>query len=271
MFERSSSGWIFFLVLLGFSFENLVAQSTYKEIDVRNGGTICGTVRLKGECPKIASMQTTKDPKYCGKEKNSPRLIVSKLNGVKNSIVCLEHIAEGKKFSLSNQLLCINQQHCEYSPHITILPFKQNLEIVNNDPILHNVHAYSAATTSRSMFNIAQPIKGQRTTVKQNQLNTPGLMTATCDAGHPWMSAYIMVVEHPYFSITDADGKFSMDNIPPGNYTVKMWHEGVSVADKEIENGKVKKYFFEEPYEITKEVTVPANGNVTVDFDLTLR
>ena len=259
-----------FLLAYGWLGNTMFAQSSYKEIEVNDGGTIRGFVKLTNHSSKIAPFEITKDSKYCGKKKTSPRLIIGKNNGVKNSIVCLEGITQGKKFTLSEKPT-LNQHHCEYEPHITIVPFGTNLEITNSDPILHNVHAYSAQAQPRSMFNIAQPIKGQRTTVKQRQLDMPGLIAATCDAGHPWMSAYIMITEHPYVSVTDEKGEFQIENIPPGTYKLKMWHEGVSIANQEVENGKVKKYYYEEPYEESKEVTVTANVIVDLDFDLKLR
>jgi hypothetical protein len=249
----------------------LLAQSSYKEIEVQGGGTIRGCVRLRGNYSATASFDVTKDPKYCGKKKTYPRLTIGKNKGVKNAIVCLEGITQGKKFSADTYTAVLNQSKCEYGPHITILHKNTNLKIVNNDPILHNVHAYSLATASRSMFNIAQPIRGQCTTIKQKQLGNSGLILTTCDAGHPWMSAYIMVTEHPYVVVTDENGKFEMDDIPTGTYKLSMWHEGVAITSTETEAGKVKKYCYEDPYEETKEVTVPANSTVDIDFDMTLR
>ena len=142
------------------------------------------------------------------------------------------------------------------------------MDIVNGDPILHNVHAYCGM---QSTFNIAQPIKGQCTTIKRTQLSKPGPVTLTCDAGHPWMSGFVFVAPHPYYAITDKNGNFRLENVPPGKYTLRMWHEGVAVVDKEIEQEKVKKYIFEVPYEITKEVTVGGGSTVAVDFEFALR
>ncbi len=215
-------------------------------------------------------MPITKDNDLCGKAKPSPRLILGKNKGVANAIVSLEHIAEGKKWTTSPPQV-LDQRTCEYKPHVMVVPFGSPIDIVNSDRVLHNVHAYDLQNELRSIFNIAQPIKGQRTPIKSAQLKTPGLIMATCDAGHPWMSAYIMIAEHPYFALSDADGKFILDKIPPGTYRLKMWHEGVVVTKTDLENGSPKKYHFEEPYETIKEVTVSPNTEATVDFDLVLR
>jgi hypothetical protein len=121
------------------------------------------------------------------------------------------------------------------------------------------------------VFNIAQPIKGQRTTINAASFRTPGILMATCDAGHPWMSAYIVVAEHPYYAVTDAGGKFTLNDVPPGSYTVVMWHEGVNISRIDSDRGKPRTYYFEEPYEATKEVVVSPNGEAVVEFQLVLR
>lgn len=252
------------------SSESSSQKSTYREIEVSKGGTIQGVVRLSGEQPSIENMVITKDNKHCGTSKKSPRLKVGKDGAVADAIIHLENIAEGKPIPSTSRYV-LDQKRCEYTPHVMILPLGSQLEIVNSDPILHNVHAYQDRPGAKTVFNIAQPIKGQRTPIKQAQLNRPGLIVATCDAGHPWMSASIMVAEHPYFAITDRNGRFVLRDVPPGTYKVRMWHEGVNITEKQMEHGKAKKYEFEEPYVVTKEVTVAEHGDVRADFEFALR
>ena len=243
------------------------SQSSYKEIEIAGGGSITGTVHLKGD-PSIAErLEITKDKSCCGSVKVCPRLVVNKSGGVKNAVIYLDRITEGKKFAASPKAL-LNQKKCEYDPHVMVLPQGTQMDIVNNDPILHNVHAYCGA---QSTFNIAQPLKGQRTCIKQTQLAKPGIIGLTCDAGHPWMSGFLFVVPHPYYAITDKNGNFRLDDVPPGTYTLKMWHEGVTIVNRESEKGKVMRYIFEEPYEESKEVTIGSGAAASADFDLTLR
>jgi hypothetical protein len=251
----------------------IAAQKKYAEIEVTHGGAISGSVVLNaGSTPafKADVMDVTKDARCCGGAKNSPRCLAGKKGGVGNVIVYLEGIERGKKMGAADKFT-LTQKHCEYSPHVTILPLGSQLEIVNDDPILHNVHAYDDKNLSASIFNVAQPIKGQRTTVKAAQLNKPGLICASCDAGHPWMSAYIMVAEHPYYVLTGPDGQFSLKDIPPGDYHLCMWHEGVKIVKKDLEGGKVKKYFYEDPYSETKDVSIHPDSTTHVDFEVALR
>ena len=248
----------------------LMAQVSYREVQVVGGGAIRGTVRLGGDIPAMARLSVTKDEKYCGTTKKSSRLVVGKSGGVMNAIVWLEGVKEGKKRARNPQFV-LDQSGCEYVPHVLLLPSGAVLDIVNNDPILHNVHTYDGERGRKTLFNIAQPVKGQRTTVKQATFSRPGVYLTTCDAGHPWMSAYIIVTGHPYFAITNAGGEFTLDDIPPGSYTLKMWHEGVTVVKEELEHGTPKAYVYEAPYEQEKKVTVTANGREDVNFVFEVR
>jgi len=249
---------------------SLQAQSPYQEIDVRDGARIIGTIRCESaDLKSILAMDRTKDTDFCGTTKTSSRLMVGRNKGVRYAVVFLEGIVRGKK-ETGTMRPVLDQKGCDYDPHVMIAPLGSQLEIVNSDPILHNVHAY-AVTEARTLFNIAQPIKGQRTSIKQMQMNKPGLVSAVCDAGHPWMSAFVVVVEHPYYALTDANGNFTLEDVPAGTYQIKMWHEGVQVTSVEYEHEKPKKYYFEEPYVMVKEVTVTSGETKKVDFLLELR
>jgi len=242
------------------------AQVAYKDVQVKQGGTITGTVRLDGLIPQGVVEPVTKDNDYCGKKKTSPRLLVGKNGGVGNSVVFLEQIGEGKQISPAARTF-LRQRRCEYEPHIVLLMPGDRLEIVNDDPLLHNIHAYDVRIASRSLFNIAQPVKGQRTTIAPEHLKGVGEILTTCDAGHPWMSAYIVRAAHPYYTLTDADGHFRLSDVPPGEYTLKMWHEGV--ATRASRQGTPPTV--EEPYEASRHITVPPNGMVPVNFSFSLK
>ena len=270
MRERIAGVLALLLIITGVTAPDLTAQHRYRPVKVQNGGTVHGVVRLHGAAPSPLRLVISKDEKICGKEQASPRLLLGRERGVANAIVSLEGIKEGKAWSRDVKPV-LDQKLCSYEPHVLIVPAGSDLEIVNNDPILHNVHAYELTGAERSLFNIAQPIKGQRTPVRSALLNNAGLIQATCDAGHPWMSAYIMVADHPYYEVTDRDGGFTIADVPPGTYRLRMWHEGVAVVKTEKEQGIVKKYFFEPPYSLEQEVVILPDGEVSVEFDLVLR
>jgi hypothetical protein len=258
------------VVLFGFSISTSSAQTGYKQIEVKHGGTIAGVVKFVGSLPDLVEFEVTKNPEQCGHKKRFDRLILGKNNGVKNAIIFLENITEGKRFP-TNMRYTINQKNCEYIPHVQVVPVGAPLQIVNSDNILHNVHAYTYGKQARTVCNIAQPIKGQSTTLKQMQLGKRGVILTTCDAGHPWMTGNLILCEHPYYTVTDNDGKFTITDVPVGTYKIKMWHEGFKIIAVETENGKVKKYSFEDPYELVKEVTIVDKGKTFVSFEFVSR
>lgn len=244
-----------------------LSQPAYRTIEVKDGGKISGFVRLSADVPDGLEFPVQKDNDWCGTKKKSPRLVVGKEKGVGNAVISLEGISAGKKFAEGKYVL--DQRKCEYVPHVMLLPIGAPLVIVNSDAVLHNVHTYG--TQGRTVFNIAQPIKGVRFPVNPSKFSVPGAYHATCDAGHPWMSAYIIVTDHPYYAISDVNGKFELSDVPPGMYRIRMWHEGVHVTRTDMSGLTVKAYQYEAPYEEVREIVMPAGGNVTVDFALELR
>ena len=161
----------------------------------------------------------------------------------------------------------MDQKNCQYAPHALIVPAGSKIEITNSDPILHNVHGQQITDQGQqTLFNVAQPVRGQRTTVDTSL--TPGIVFLTCEAGHPWMSGYVFVANHPYVTLSGDDGQFVIEGVPPGTYRIKMWHEGVALK-RNIKS--LQRYEYEEPYEVTEDVTVRANSEAVVNFDLSLR
>lgn len=239
------------------------AQSAYREIAVTNGGVIHGTVRFSGNPAVLKDLVVTRDVESCGNKKRLPYLVLGKNQGVANAILTLEGVSAGKPWK-KQAVVTLDQQKCEYIPHVLIAPLGSELEILNSDDILHNVHSYELTGEMKTLFNVAQPIKGLRTKLA---MDSPGYLAATCDAGHPWMSAFIKVAEHPYVVVSDQDGNFVIDKIPPGAYKLTMWHEPMTVgAETKIEN--MQQHYFEKPIVVTKDVTITAGGTTTVAFEI---
>lgn len=230
-------------------------------------GRIRGLVSLQGTLPRPRLERVTKDMEICGSEVPVTRLALGPQSGVADAFVYLDgiHGGDAPQPRLTTE---VRQERCAYGPHSITLARGADLEIVNNDPILHNVHAReSTAGGPHTVFNIAQPVRGQRTRIDQ-ALNSPGVVALTCEAGHPWMTAYILVADHPFVATTNAGGEFLIDDVPAGTYPIKMWHEGVQL--KQILT-TLQRYEYEEPYEQTREVTVSAGQETVVNFALELR
>jgi plastocyanin len=230
-------------------------------------GRIHGVVRLQGEPPARATEAITQDQQVCGKDVSLPRLTLGKNNGVQNVFVYLDDAPVGPPAPPAQPIL-VDQKNCQYVPHLLIVPVGSKIEITNSDPILHNVHGNQPTDDGpQTLFNIAQPVRGQKTMV-DTPFTKPGIISLSCEAGHPWMSGYVFVANHPYVVTTNAAGEFVIPNVPPGTYHIKMWHEGVTLKQN---NKRMQHYEYEAPYETTQEVAVTVGADAAVNFDLTLR
>ncbi len=214
----------------------------------------------KSTPPAPQTIPVTKDQKICGDSKTVPGATIGKNGEVPNAVVYLEGITSGKK-NLSVQKVRLDQKNCEYIPHILIVPHGAEVEILNSDPTLHNVHAYTVADKPSTIFNLAFPVQGQKITKKLSQ--TEGILSL-CDAGHPWMSAHIFLTEHPYYAVTDGQGNFSLNNVPPGTYTLRLWYEGIPRLGNNSNSGFLKA----QPIESSKQVSVSKKATITINFEL---
>jgi hypothetical protein len=233
----------------------------------KNTGRIRGVVRFKGTVP-AASFETPKEhDDICGHQIPLERLALGNGNGVQDAFVYLDGVQDGRTFPKPSSLL-VDQRHCEYVPHVMIAPVGTKLEITNSDPILHNVHGLQMTDAGKqTLFNIAQPVRGERTTVEP-ALTQPGIVYLACEAGHAWMNAYVFVAAHPFVTMTDKSGEFVMAEVPAGTYHIKMWHEGV-IRKRNIES--LQQYEYEAPYELTQDVVVQAGSETVVNFEMSLR
>jgi len=258
------------LVLLGCGTEkgNEIPPAVDKPPAVSQGltGRIRGVVRLKGDAPTPTFEPVAENQNVCGERVPLSRLALGKEKGVQYAFVYLDGVPSTEKVRARESLL-VDQKNCQYAPHSLIVPAGSKIEITNSDPILHNVQGHQVTDQGQqTLFNIAQPVRGQKTTVETSL--TPGIVFLTCEAGHPWMSGYVFVANHPYVSVTRDDGEFVIEGVPPGTYRIKMWHEGVALK-RNIKTQQ--RYEYEEPYESVQDVTVQADGDAVVNFELVLR
>lgn len=210
----------------------------YSATDVKDGGTIKGEVVFEGTAPEPKKINVTKDQAACGKEKTVEDLIVND-GKIENAVVSLTDIKSGKKLDTADVVL--DQKGCHYTPHVLLVPQGATLKILNSDGILHNIHTYSEKNPA---INMAQPKfkKEIKTSFKESEN-----VKLTCDA-HGWMSGVAVVMDHPYYAKTDSSGAFELTDVPPGEYTLKVWHETLG--------------------EKTEKVTVEAGKDATVNFTL---
>ncbi|CBE68726.1 MAG: hypothetical protein F9K13_11850 [Candidatus Methylomirabilis oxygeniifera] len=199
--------------------------SAYEGGEIKDGGTITGTIKFAGTAPARKELQVTKDKEVCGKKQHlSYDLIVGPNKGIENAVVSLLDMKTGKKWTITKATL--DQNGCVYEPHVVVMPAAGELEILNNDGILHNIHTYSKANSS---INKAQP-KFKK--VLTEKFAKPEIVKVTCDA-HSWMLGWVVVSDHPYVAVTNDKGEFTLSDVPPGSYKLEVWQEtlGKKVQD----------------------------------------
>jgi plastocyanin len=123
----------------------------------------------------------------------------------------------------------LDQKDCMYNPHVLAMMVGQDLIVKNSDAFLHNVHAVPAINGE---INAAMPRKNEGEKVSP-QPKAPETFRVKCDV-HPWMSAWIAVFDHPYFSVTSDDGTFDIKGLPDGEYTLQAWHELYGTQEQKI-------------------------------------
>ena len=221
---KSSSSIVILALVLTTSIH--AEDGGYREIEVDSGGTISGRVFFEEDYPEARKRKVNINADTCGLRVTSEQFVVDPdSKGLANAVLLIEKIQEGKPFSTAES--AISQLKCRYDPHVSVMRSGESLSIKNEDPILHNVHAYQGKS---SLFNLAQPTRG---VVTERRLEDEGVVRLKCDV-HPWMSAYVVIVNNPYVALSDKNGEFSIGDIPSGEYTLMLWHEVMGRSTKTV-------------------------------------
>jgi plastocyanin len=146
-------------------------------------------------------------------------LVVGAKGGLANAFVFIEKGLEDKHFATPTGAVTIDQAGCWFRPRVLGIQVGQTLDVVNSDPVTHNIHPMA---TVNHEWNHSQ---GPGDPPMHRIFNKPEIMIPVKCNIHDWMHAFIGVVDHPYFATTKDDGSFTLPNLPPGTYTVTAWHE----------------------------------------------
>ncbi len=215
--------------------------------DADAGGKITGKATFEGTPPARRKMAMDADP-VCVKLNPEGRLgevmMINEAKEVQNVFVYIKDGLGDQEFETLSEPVQFGQVNCMFTPRVTGVMVRQTLEIGNSDPTLHNIH--SMPRRSRP-FNFAMPIPDQ--VIKKRFTSKEIMVRVKCDV-HPWMAAYVGVLDHPFFAVSGADGKFAIENVPPGTYTVEAWHERLGTKEASL--------------------TVTEGGAATVDFSFAL-
>ena len=212
----------------------LVAVSLWPGIAAA-ASSITGSITFDGKAPALRPLAMDADPD-CAKKHTAPvaneMLALGSGNTMGNVVVWVSKgLAAGKTWPAPATPVVIDQKGCQYVPHVMAIMVGQPYRILNSDGILHNIHTLPKINAS---FN-----KGMPATVKEATTTFPkseSMFNIKCDV-HPWMSAYLGVFTHPFFSVTSTDGKFTISGLDAGTYELTAWHERLGTQTASITVG----------------------------------
>ena len=193
---------------------------------VSRAETIKGNIRYVGAPIEKKKTSVTIDQYVCGKEKEPEDLLLSSNNGIRNAIVSLQNVPSGVKRDWDFPAAKMDQKQCSFTPRVVIVPVGGTVEFLNSDRLLHNVRS---TAKENPPFNRAQPHARSISFV----FKQPELLRVDCDL-HSWMRGWVMVADHPFYAVTNEQGEFLLENVPPGKYTLQVWQESLGRQTQEV-------------------------------------
>ena len=204
--------------------------------------SVTGRITYEGEVPNLRPLKMDADP-GCLKKHSSevmPEvLVLGDGNSLANVFIRVTSgLPAGQSYRTPGEPVVMDQRGCRYKPHVLGIMVDQPFKIINSDGLLHNVHSLPKINTP---FNRAMP--ANVTEAEYKFAKEEVMFKIKCDV-HPWMGAWVGVLPHPFFSVSGADGDYSINGLSAGTYEIEAWHERlgsqtmtVTVADGETGTG----------------------------------
>ncbi len=194
--------------------------------------TIYGRVLLENAKPRVASYQIFKNNPICGVKLREIPLIKNNGDALLDTVVFIENAPNDKPFPAAATKVTINQKRCFFEPYLSVIANGGELEIINSDPVLHNIHVYEkVGEIERTIINISQPQRGD---ITHHVVDADGIaLRLTCDA-HNFMLGHVFVAMTPYYAVVDDQGNYRISGLAPGTYKVSVWHGVLGVQSKTV-------------------------------------
>jgi plastocyanin len=195
------------------------------------GATLTGRVKIKGEIPKRRKIPTNADPKCAAMHPGdllSDDYAIDPAGNVQYAVLYVKEGLGEQKFTAPKTPVVVEQKGCRFEPHAMGIMAGQELLFRNQDELMHIVHV---VPKNNREFGFSQAKKGEE---RPKVFTTKETIRLFCDV-HPWMEAWILVLDHPLHATSGADGKYKLKGLPPGKYTIEAWHEKYKPVTQEIE------------------------------------
>ena len=201
---------------------------------VAAAGTITGTAVYDGKVPNLKPLSVAAEPICAKKHETVPNeaLVLGAGNAMANVVVrVVSGLPAGKTWPAPQTPVTMDQNGCQYVPHVMGIMVGQPFKVLNSDGILHNVHALPKVNAT---FNMAMPPTRKEASATFGKAE--GMFVIKCDV-HPWMQSYMGVFSDPFFAVTGTDGKFTIANLPAGTYEIEAWHEKLGTQKASVTVG----------------------------------
>jgi plastocyanin len=200
--------------------------------DPNTVGTISGRVTVDGTVSPPALIRLDADPKCAamaeGGQRPDESVVIGEGNTLRNVFVYVKDGLPPRLYPVPPSPVVLDQQQCRYVPRVLGIQVGQQLVIKNSDALLHNVRSEGAINET---FDVGTPIQGMEVT--RTFATREVMVPFKCNV-HAWMHAYLGVLEHPFFAVSDEAGRFAIDRLPPGTYTIEFWHERFGTATRQV-------------------------------------
>lgn len=192
--------------------------------------SITGTITTSARA--AAPVRVTIDQKVCGNELPDEAIAIDAQGHVANAVVIVtglkpfdsRPLAQGKRAAAD---AVVTNEKCRFAPRVQLARPNAGVRATSTDPMLHTTQAQ--LETGRTIFNVALPVPGISIT---KSIGGAGVVRLTCNI-HAWMRGWIVVTDDAA-AVSGADGRFRIDNVPPGTYELRVWHEALKGAPQKI-------------------------------------